>query len=60
MIRRRFDRKTKAEPCRSAREKVQADIESMASQTKDRDPKNMYFTQSKELENMIKKLNPYL
>ena len=40
--------------------KVQADIESMASQTKDHNAKNMYFTQSKELENMIKKLNPYL
>ena len=40
--------------------RVQADIESMASQTKDHNAKNMYFTQSKELENMIKKLNPYL
>jgi uncharacterized membrane protein YcaP (DUF421 family) len=40
--------------------KVQADIESMASQTKDHNAKNMYFTQAKELENMIKKLNPYL
>ena len=40
--------------------RVQADIESIASQTKDKNAKKMYFYQSKELENIIKKLNPYL
>jgi uncharacterized membrane protein YcaP (DUF421 family) len=40
--------------------RVQADIESIASQTKDKNALKMYFNQSKELENMIKKMNPYL
>lgn len=40
--------------------RVQADIENMASQTEDQNAKKMYFDQSKELENIIKKLNPYL
>ncbi|MBY0149144.1 DUF421 domain-containing protein [Neobacillus niacini] len=40
--------------------RVQADIESIASQTKDKNAKKMYFNQSKELESMIKKINPYL
>jgi uncharacterized membrane protein YcaP (DUF421 family) len=40
--------------------RVQADIESIASQTKDKNAKKMYFNQSKELENMINKINPYL
>jgi uncharacterized membrane protein YcaP (DUF421 family) len=40
--------------------RVQADIESIASQTKDKNAQKMYFNQSKELENMINKINPYL
>ena len=40
--------------------RVQADIESIASQTKDKNAKKMYFNQSIELENIIKKINPYL
>jgi uncharacterized membrane protein YcaP (DUF421 family) len=40
--------------------RVQADIESIASQTKDKNAMKMYFNQSKELENMIKKMNPYI
>lgn len=40
--------------------RVQADIESIASQIKDKNAKKMYFNQSIELENIIKKINPYL
>lgn len=40
--------------------RVQADIESIATQTKDKNAKKMYFNQSKELEDMINKINPYL
>jgi hypothetical protein len=40
--------------------RVQADIEGIASQTRNKNAREMYFYQSKELENIIKKLNPYV
>jgi uncharacterized membrane protein YcaP (DUF421 family) len=40
--------------------RVQADIENIAVQTKDRNAKKMYFSQSEEIDKMIKKMNPYL
>ncbi|HZG71447.1 MAG TPA: DUF421 domain-containing protein [Chondromyces sp.] len=40
--------------------RVQAEIEGIASQTKDENAKKMYFNQSKELEKTIKKINLYL
>lgn len=39
---------------------IQANIETMASQTKNQNEKKMYYSQSIEIENIIKKLNPYL
>ena len=54
MIRRRVQQEKQKPNLAVQLRKVQADIESMASQTKDHNAKNMYFTQSKELENMIK------
>ncbi len=39
---------------------AQIEIEAMAFRTKDRNAKKMYFNQSIELDEMIKKLNPYL
>ncbi|MGN7940116.1 DUF421 domain-containing protein [Virgibacillus sp. 6R] len=38
----------------------QIEIEAMAFRTKDKNAKKMYFNQSIELDEMIKKLNPYL
>jgi hypothetical protein len=35
--------------------RVQADIEGIASQTRNKNAREMYFYQSKELENIIKK-----
>jgi uncharacterized membrane protein YcaP (DUF421 family) len=40
--------------------RIQADLEGMAMQTKDKIAKQMYFNQSIELEAVIKKINPYL
>ncbi|WP_071394663.1 DUF421 domain-containing protein [Bacillus tuaregi] len=40
--------------------RVQADIESLATKAKDRNAKQMYYNQSMELQNVIKKINPYL
>jgi len=40
--------------------KAQIEIEAMAFKTKDKNAKKMYFNQSIELDEMIKKLNPYL
>ncbi|MDQ0223824.1 DUF421 domain-containing protein [Metabacillus niabensis] len=39
---------------------AQIEIEAMAFRTKDKNAKKMYFNQSIELDEMIKKLNPYL
>lgn len=40
--------------------KIQADIESLASQTKDKNARRMYYNQSKELNAIIERINPYL
>jgi ribosomal protein S17E len=40
--------------------KVQADLESFAFQTNDQSAKEMYYNQSKELQNLIQKINPFL
>ncbi|WP_449536324.1 DUF421 domain-containing protein [Ferdinandcohnia sp. Marseille-Q9671] len=40
--------------------KIQTELEQTAFQTKDKNAKKMYFSQSIEMENIIKKLNPYL
>jgi uncharacterized membrane protein YcaP (DUF421 family) len=40
--------------------KVQADLENLAIQTNDHNAKQMYFNQSKELQKVIKQVNPYL
>lgn len=40
--------------------KLQADLESFALQTNDQSAKQMYYNQSKELQSMIEKVNPYL
>lgn len=40
--------------------RLQAELERTAFQTKDTHAKKMYFSQSKEMETIIKRLNPYL
>lgn len=40
--------------------KIQSDIESQASRTKDQNARKMYYNQSKELDDIIKRMNPYL
>ncbi|OZU87337.1 DUF421 domain-containing protein [Virgibacillus indicus] len=40
--------------------KMQADLESFAIQTDDQAAKQMYYNQSKELQDLINKVNPYL
>ncbi|KAA9015741.1 DUF421 domain-containing protein [Niallia endozanthoxylica] len=40
--------------------RVQADLESVANQTNDRNAKQMYYNQSMELQNVINRINPYL
>jgi len=40
--------------------KVQADLENFALQTNDPNAKQMYYQQSKELQNLINRTNPYL
>ncbi|WP_099355063.1 DUF421 domain-containing protein [Fredinandcohnia onubensis] len=40
--------------------KIQVELEQTAFKTKDNNAKKMYFSQSKEMEQIIKKLNPYL
>ena len=39
---------------------MQADLESFALQTNDEVAKQMYYKQSKELQDLIGKVNPYL
>ena len=40
--------------------KIQADMEGFAIQTDDQTAKQMYYSQSKELQNLIDIINPYL
>ncbi len=40
--------------------KIQANLESFALQTNDKTAKKMYYNQSKELQNLIQQINPYL
>ncbi|MBO8156372.1 MAG: DUF421 domain-containing protein [Bacillaceae bacterium] len=40
--------------------KVQADLEMFALQTDDQNAKQMYYSQSKELDNVIQMVNPYM
>ncbi|WP_394231914.1 DUF421 domain-containing protein [Niallia oryzisoli] len=40
--------------------RIQADLESIAAQSNSRIAKQMYYNQSKELQNVIKKINPYI
>ncbi|HHW38544.1 MAG TPA: DUF421 domain-containing protein [Bacillales bacterium] len=40
--------------------KIQANLETFALQTNDKAAKEMYYNQSKELQNLIQKINPYL
>ncbi|MDQ0232088.1 DUF421 domain-containing protein [Metabacillus malikii] len=56
----KFQQNSQKQELASRLRKIQADIESIATQTSDNNAKNMYYTQSIELDNMIKKLNPVL
>jgi uncharacterized membrane protein YcaP (DUF421 family) len=40
--------------------KIQADLENIALQTKDKNAKRMYYNQSQEISELIQKINPYL
>jgi uncharacterized membrane protein YcaP (DUF421 family) len=39
---------------------IQADLERLALQTKDKNAKQMYYKQSQELQDVIQKINPYM
>jgi uncharacterized membrane protein YcaP (DUF421 family) len=40
--------------------KIQADLESIALQSNDKNAKRMYYNQSQEISDLIRKINPYL
>ncbi len=55
------DKQAKQKPTLAAKlRQLQVALEGKALQTKDQNAKKMYYNQSIEMENIIKKLNPYL